>query len=243
MPYIKERCVAGNVVEVRKYYAPKYEKKNEKRKRRAHPTEEAVKKANLRKAERDLRRLMNNNFSKKSWSITLTFKEPPTLEEIQKEVAKYTRRLRNIAKRKNEQVKYIYVYGIGERRRHAHMIIDGLTAEEITGAWTQGHVQFTKIYSENLRKLAAYFVKNAEDSRLQMIKEGIKPGRRWNGSRNLKKPVTSKKIIPAKTFKTDITVPKGYIMDEDAVFEGVSVYTGLPFFEYALIKKEGARCG
>lgn len=76
-----------------------------------------------------------------------------------------------------------------------------------------------------------------------MKKEGIKPGRRWNASRNLDKPKIEKRIIKANTFKTDINVPKGYYIDKDTIFEGISDFTGLPFFEYTLIKMEEARCG
>lgn len=243
MPYIRERCEAGGTVEIRKYYAPRFGVKGEKRMKRSKPSEETVRKANLRRAEKELRLLMNTNFDKSSWSITLTFKIQPTLEHLKESVTKYVRKLRDIAKRKKATLKYIYVYGIGKKRRHAHMIVSGLPADVIADAWTEGHMSQTKIYTENLRELASYFIKNAENSREIMKKEGIKPGRRWNASRNLEKPKIKKEIIKANVFKTDINVPKGYYIDKDTVFEGISDFTGLPFFEYTLIKMEEARCG
>ncbi len=247
MPYIKETCIAGNTIEVRKYYSPRYGVKGEKRKKRLKPTEESVKRANVRKAETDLRRLMNHNFDKKAWSVTLTFRRQPSLEELQKAVARFTRKLRTIAKRNQEkntkkeqsEMKYIYVLGIGPRRRHAHMLITGLTAEEISDAWEEGHMSHQRVYSDNLRDLASYYIKNAEESRKHLIEAGLSPGRRWNGSRNLIKPEPQKEVIKANSYKTDIRCPKGYYIDKDTIYEGVSSFTGLEFFEYTLIRMEG----
>ena len=239
MPYIKETCVAGNTIEIRKYYAPRYKFKGEHRMKRKHPTPKAVEKANRRKAERDLRLLMNENFDKKSWSITLTFsRAPATIRELQNRVANYVRRLRTTAKRKNTEIKYIYVLGAGPRRRHAHMLVSGLTCEELTEAWTEGHISSTKVYTDNLRELAAYFIKNAEETRAQAKEEGLTP-RRWNASRNLRQPKRYKKVVAAKTYRTDIRVPSGYYTDKDSIYEGISSFTGLPFFEYTLIRLRG----
>lgn len=244
MPYIRERCVAGNTIEIRKYFSPRIGVKGEIRMKRVKPTPESVKKANIRKAERELRQLMNANFDKRSWSLTLTFSQAPSLEELQKEVARYTRRLRSIAKKKKTEVKYIYVFGIGKKAKHIHMIVSGLTAEELSEAWTAGHVNQTKIYSENLRDLANYFMKNAENSRKRLIEAGLKPGRRYNGSRNLKKPKVTHRVIKANTFRTEIREPKGYYLEKDSVYQGISGFTGLPVFEYTFLKLEGTEgCG
>jgi hypothetical protein len=75
-----------------------------------------------------------------------------------------------------------------------------------------------------------------------MEKKGLRPGRRWNASRNLKKPKATKKIIQANEYKPEAAARKGYYVDKESVFEGLSAFTGLAFFEYTLIK-EGARCG
>lgn len=237
--------MAGNTIEIRKYFSPRIGVKGEIRMKRVKPTPESVRKANYRKAERELRQLMNTNFDKRSWSLTLTFSRSPSLEELQKEIARYTRKLRSIARKKNTEVKYIYVLGIGKKARHAHMIVSGLTAEELSDAWTAGHVRQTKIYSENLRELASYFMKNAENSRKRLIEEGLKPGRRYNGSRNLKKPKVTYRIIKANVFKTDINIrePEGYYLEKDSVYKGISGFTGLPVFEYTFLRLEGEECG
>lgn len=243
MPYVLETCKAGRTVEYRKYYAPRLEGKKGPRMPKAKPTEETIRKANRRKSERELRRLMNNNFDMKAWHVTLTFRESPSIQDLQKELARYTRRLRILAKRKNTEIKYIYVIGIGVRARHAHMIVSGLPAEDISDAWKAGHARMIKIYTENLRELAAYFMENAENSQKVMKDQGMKPGRKWNGSRNLVKPKPKKRIIDAKTYRTDPPEKKGFYIDKESVYEGISGFTGLPFLEYTYIKIEEARCG
>lgn len=243
MPYVMETCSAGRTVEYRKYYAPRFEGKGGTRMPRVRPTEAAVKKANRRKSERDLRRLMNHNFDLKSWHVTLTFKESPSIEDLQKAVAKYTRRLRILASRKDKEVKYIYVLGLGTRARHVHMIVSGLSAEDISDAWKAGHVNLVKIYTENLRDLAAYFMENAENSQKIMKEQGMKPGRKWNGSRNLVKPIPKRKIVDAKTYRKEPPEHKGFYIDKESVYAGISGFTGLPFFEYTYVKIEEARCG
>lgn len=243
MPYVLETCRAGRTVEYRKYFAPRVTGKGGPRMPRVKPTEETIKKANRRKSERDLRRLMNNNFDMKSWHVTLTFRESPSIEDLQKAVVKYTRRLRILASRKNTEVKYIYVLGVGARARHAHMIISGLPAEDISDAWKEGHARLIKIYTENLRELASYFMKNAENSQKIMREQGLKPGRKWNASRNLVKPKPHKKIVDAKTYRTEPPEHKGFYIDKDSIYEGISGFTGLPFLEYTYIKIEEARCG
>ena len=242
MPYIKETCVAGKTLEVRKYYSPEYKGKGGIRMPRAKPTEDAVKKANRRKAERDLRRLMNHNFNLKSWFITLTFKTSPSIEELQSALVKFTRRLRILASRIETELKYIYVLGLGVRARHVHMIVSGLPPEQIADAWKSGHVNFQKIYTENLSKLAEYFIKNAENSQKILKENGLKPGRKWNGSRNLKKPEARRKIISASQYRKDPPEKKGYYIDKESIYEGISGFTGLPFLEYTYIRQE-ARCG
>lgn len=267
MPYVLEECKAGNTIEIRKYYTPRINVKGGNRIKKIKPTEEAMKKINYRKAERELRRLMNHNFDKSARHVTLTFEDPPTLEELPKIVAKYLRKLRDIAIRKEKntkkvqsekgkrkkqkkkstkkvqsELKYIYVLGAGPVRRHAHILIQGLTAEEIEDAWTLGHVSIQRVYSDDLRKLAAYFMRNAEDTREENKKAGLRPGRRWNASRNLVKPEPKKTIIQANEFRAEAKPRKGYVIDKETVFEGISAFTGLAFFEYTLIR-EGARCG
>lgn len=270
MPYVLEECKAGNTIEVRKYYTPRINVKGGSRIKNLKPTKETMEKVNYRKAERELRRLMNHNFDKSARHVTLTFENPPTLEELPGIVAKYLRKLRDISirkrkckdisntekntkkiqskrKRKNtkkvqSELKYIYVLGAGPVRRHAHILIQGLTAEEIEDAWTYGHVRVQRVYSDDLRKLASYFMRNAEDTRTEQKKAELRPGRRWNASRNLKKPVAKKKIIKANEYRAEATPRKGYRVDEDTIFEGTSIFTGLAFFEYTLIR-EGARCG
>lgn len=85
MPYIEEICVAGNVVEVSKYYSFRYHSKGEKRNQKENDTSDAQKRINQRNAETTLRRLMNANFVDGDYLVRLDFfKRPAGSREMQR---------------------------------------------------------------------------------------------------------------------------------------------------------------
>ena len=73
MPYMEEVCVAGGIIEISKYYAYRAHVKGEKREKRGKPTKEAQKKVNQRKAEKNLRLLMAENFKNEDALVRLDF--------------------------------------------------------------------------------------------------------------------------------------------------------------------------
>ena len=73
MPYIKERCKAGDTIEISKTYSTRYGKKYIQRRKNVNKTLEAVKKVNQRNAEKKLRRLINANFKKSDLHMVLTY--------------------------------------------------------------------------------------------------------------------------------------------------------------------------
>lgn len=76
MAYIEEKCIAGSVVTIRKYYTFRHNCKGEKREKRSHLTSEAQKKVNIRIAERNLAALMNSNFTDSTGMlVTFTYKK------------------------------------------------------------------------------------------------------------------------------------------------------------------------
>lgn len=93
MAYIEEKCIAGSVVTIRKYYTFKHNCKGEKREKRSHLTSEAQKKVNIRIAERNLAALMNSNFTDDTGMlVTFTYKKdlrPPTSDAMQKDMRQF----------------------------------------------------------------------------------------------------------------------------------------------------------
>ena len=190
MPYMKETCVAGRTIEVRKYYSFHTPPPGDHRGAREKPTPERVERANRRKAETDLRRLMNANFTDEDYSLTLTYRkgeEPGSVTELRKDAAEYARRLTKEAKKRGIPFRFVYCVGAGRHRRHVHILVSAFPdMGVVSDAWDKGHVGMTRLYSDgNYGDLAAYYIKNAEETRQEEKKQGLKPRRRYNTSHNL----------------------------------------------------------
>lgn len=240
MPYMKEICVAGRTKEVRKYYNFHTPPPGEHRGKREKPTPERIKKANYRKAETDFRRLINNNFTDEGYSITLTYRkgeEPADIDDLRKDAAGYLKKLTRATKKRGKILKHVYVLGAGQHRRHIHAVVQGMDMEDITTLWDKGHVSMTKLYSDgDYRELAAYLMKNAEETRTQEAIQGKKPRRRYNTSHNLVKPKVTREKISAREFRKNPRIQKGYQLIKDTVVSGISDLTGMPYLSYTLIK-------
>ena len=119
MAYIEEKCIAGSVVTIRKYYTFKHNCKGEKREKRSHLTSEAQKKVNIRIAERNLAALMNSNFTDDTGMlVTFTYKKdlrPPTSDVMQKDMRQFLKKLRMQFKKLGIPLKYIYVKELGKK--------------------------------------------------------------------------------------------------------------------------------
>lgn len=241
MPYMKETCVAGRTIEVRKYYNFHTPPPGEHRGIREKPTPERVKRANRRKAETDLRRLMNANFTDADYSLTLTYRkgeEPKSIADLREDAAAYARKLTKIYKKQEIPFKWIYTVGAGTHRRHIHILVSALPdMGMVSDAWEKGHVSMTKLYSDgNYGELAAYYIKNAEDTKQEEINQGLKPRRRFNTSHNLIKPKVTKERIASKEFRKTPRPMKGYQIIKDTIVHGISDLTGMPYLSYIQIK-------
>lgn len=245
MPYIEETCIAGNTIERYKYYSPGAHPKGERREKKEKPSKESVKKANLKRAERKLRRLMNTNFKDGDYSLTLDFykeQRPGNSEDMQGMVQTFLKRLRYRYKKAGKQMKYIYVKEVGPKgARHIHMVLNKCDTDWIRECWTYGGIHIDPMFTEGqYSKLASYFVKYEEKT--QETEKGITPSQRvgkyFYPSRGLEQPIIKKKKIRAGHFSKRITVPDGYYLDKDSVFEGISEYNGYEYFGYTLIRNE-----
>ncbi|MBE5886734.1 MAG: hypothetical protein E7284_10070 [Lachnospiraceae bacterium] len=240
MPYVKEICVAGNTIEINKYYSPRYHDKGEKRAVKEKLTSEAQRKVNLRKAIKELRRLMNHNFKDGDYLVRLDFfrqQSPAGSEQMQDMMKKFIRKLRTQFRKRGMELKYIYVKEIGPRGgRHVHMMMSKCDLDIIRRCWPHGGIHVDPLNTNGqYRKIAEYFVKYS--SRTEET-EGRLIGKRWYGSRNLSRPQVTKRIISANSFRKQIRVKKGYILDKDSIVNGISEITGYEYFSYTLIKAE-----
>ena len=186
MPYIKEICVAGRILEVRKYHTLRYNCKGEKREGRYRQTCECQQRVNQRKAERTLRRLMNTNFTDNTGMlVTFTYfprNRPKDSKQMQVDMRNCLKKMRKIFKDKGIPLKYIYVKELGKRgAAHIHMMMSICTPQELKQCWTKGGIDMKPLYSKgDYKGIARYFIKAAlktEETEGQLIgKRGIRPG-------------------------------------------------------------------
>lgn len=243
MPYIKEVCVAGKTIEICKYYSARWGAKGEKRKEREEGSSEAQKAINQRRAERDLRRILNTNFSDGDLLVRLDFakeRAPTGSKDMQEMIAAAVRKMRNKMKKAGQELRYVYVKEIGPRGgRHIHMVMNKTDTDILRICWPHGGIHIDPLNSNGqYGKIAAYFIKYA--ARTEQT-EGQLIGKRWYGSRNLKKPKIKKKVISSGTFRKEAKPKKGYYIEKESIRSGISEQTGYEFFSYTLIKtdKEG----
>lgn len=237
MPYIEETCIAGQTIEVRKYYSVRWHCKGEKRQAKEKPTEEAAAKINQRNAERDLRRLMNANFVDGDYLVRMDFHNRPSgSEEMQELMAKFVRKLRRELNKVGQELKYIYVKEVGPRgSRHVHALIKKCDTDILRKAWPYGGIHIDPLNSDGqYGKIASYFIKYA--GRTEQTEERL-IGKRWYGSRNLEKPKVKKKVVKSNTFRKTVKEKNGYYLDKESVQYGVTDM-GYEFFSYTLIKTD-----
>lgn len=238
MAYIEEVCICGKVEERRKYYDARSHPKGEHREKKEKQTSEAQKRVNRRKAERDMRRLMNASFEDGDFLVRLDFfkeLEPPDGSEMQSMMNKALRKLRNEFKKAGKVLRYIYVKEIGPRGgRHIHMVMNRCDTELIRKCWPYGGIHIDPLHSNGqYKKIASYFMKYADRTEET---EGKLIGKRYYPSRSLKKPIIKKRRIRALRYREMIKIPEGYVLDKETVVSGISEFTGYAYFEYSLIR-------
>lgn len=239
MPYIKEVCMAGKTLEIEKYYSVRYHPKGERRAQKENPSSEAVRRNNLRRAVKHLRRLMNANFQDGDYLVRLDFhkEKPEDSIQMQELMQKAMRKLKTEYRKTGKELKYIYVKEVGPKGgRHIHMMMNKCDPDIIRRSWNYGGIHIDPLTSNGqYSKIAEYFLKYSE--RTETTEEKL-IGKRWYASRNLEKPVVKKKLILACKFKEKMHVPKGWYLEKESIRSGISEVTGFEYMSYTLIKAE-----
>lgn len=236
MPYIKETIIAGDVIEVRKYFSGRIGKRIH-RSSRIGITSDAQRAVNDRMAERKLRGLINANFSAGDWHLQFTYAgEAPSKEQAREDLRKALREMRKIYRKNGKELKYITVTEYESKRIHHHLLLPKLNIGEIQKAWNHGMVRATALYAnDDYHALAAYLIK---ETRRTYNAENALYRKRYNASRNLTKPTVIKETVKADTWREKPTAKKGYTI----VTDSVEVYTdifGRPAQSYRMIRLRG----
>lgn len=217
MPYWERRIYCGDMLEMKKYCGT-----NGGRPLGSKKTGEGKTSDELNDAQswRKLYRLLACNFSRKNGDmcITLTFRNWVDRNTAMKAYEKFLRKIRDIRKKRGlEELKYIIVKEVQSGRQHAHLIVNsGIELKELQELWNGGTV-WAKVLEDmhNYKELASYLMKQHKPRRGAGTDENAKEPRqkgqrRWTCSRNLKKPITKKRICREVTLHTMPYAPKGY---------------------------------
>ncbi|MEG2289946.1 MAG: hypothetical protein RSA29_02760 [Clostridium sp.] len=177
--------------------------------KRAKRTKESAPKQNNindKNARRYLVQTVNGNFGTGDYHISATYKPkymPETIEDAEKVVGNYLRRIAYAMKRKGTVLKYVIVteYIMSENEKpkniHHHIVINsGLDRDEVEALWSMrrkkgekkgdgiGIINCDRLQAEGngLEAIAKYITK----------RHGSKGKKRWSSSRNLIRPESIK---------------------------------------------------
>lgn len=241
--YIRTTCKIKNKIEVQKYYHWNAGAPGTKRQQKENKTPEDMARQNLWIRKRDLRRLIELNFSGGDLHVTLTCKPErrPDMNEALSVIRKFRDKLRREYQKNKWDLKYIITTETGERGAvHWHMIVNAMQNEKtktekiIWELWDRGRPYFVPLdKGDDYEQLAAYIIKETS-KRIEAGKTLEKMS--YMCSRNLIRPVVRKKKIQRHSWSREPKAPKGYEVIRDSVVNGINKYTGLPYQHYTLRK-------
>lgn len=233
---IRETCIAGAVID--RCIKASFPHKG-KRKRKEKATSDAVKKNNDMLATKILTRLLNLNFFPGDYHTTLTYAEIVTVEEANRQLDNWIKRMRREYKKLDKEFYYIAVTEYKNHRVHHHIVMNYIDSRIIDKQWKYGHIWLSTLdKSRNYRKLAEYLIKETQKT---FREPGNSTKRRWKPSRNLKRPVVKREWVSiSQLFQNldELKPIKGYEIDRESVRKYTNPVTGLEHIEYQMISTE-----
>ncbi len=253
--YLRKTWRAGRTVEVKKTYSARYGKKIP-RGERIKDTTEAQMKVNLEKAAAELRRILNANYVPGDWHAVFTYpmSRPPTEEEAARDRERFLRWLRKLYRDHGSELKYVVVTEYKHKRIHHHMVLNALEdMKAVKALWKQYlaetyytpeerergeplHLRFPWSQLDDSGQygaLAEYLIKETEKTHRE---SGTVHKRRYSCSRNLTHPKPVVEVISAKQWRKEAPERRGYYIDKNASYNGVSEVTGIPVQETVYVE-------
>lgn len=228
--YTRAEYRYGDYREIKKYFAG--HQRAGKRGKREKPTSEEMTRYNQKQRARKVQRLILANFRPGDWHLTLSYapaNRPGSIEEAEKAVKAFLRRIRRALQKEGRELRYIYVTERGKKGAcHHHMILEDLPGMKrlILDNWKQGAISFVPLHEDGeYEKLAEYVVKKE-------TKE--ENGKTYRRSKNLIVPEPKIEKVPAMSWKETPKPPKGW--EIVSLENGVNIVTGLPY-QRILMKK------
>ena len=177
------------------------------KRKRIKESEPKQKDLNEKNSKRYLVQLGNGNFTEEDLHVSLTYKDkflPETIEEAEREVMNYLRRIRNNMKKNGlGNLKYILVteYNFDKNeeeklvRVHHHIILNGgLNRDVVEDLWSKrkkkGEEKGERLGWINADRLQLN--ENGIEGLCKYMTKGKKSKKRWSSSRNLIRPESTK---------------------------------------------------
>ena len=203
-------------------------------------TPEAMQKYNEKLTARHLTRLINANYGKNDYFISLTYnrEERPNPETAAAQLTAFLRALKRLYKKNGAELKYIRVTAYGSKGAiHHHIIINniGIDISKITALWRYSvrSPYYKPLYNTGeYSALANYLIKQTKNYGADEIK-----GKRYSVSRNLIQPeIIKDKYINKIKWKEPPKAKAGYYIDTDSIEAGIDEKNGKPYLFYRMIK-------
>ncbi|MCR1842787.1 hypothetical protein [Murimonas intestini] len=231
-----------NSIEVEENHKGNYGAKGQKRKDKKKATQEDIERQNQWNAEKNLRRLINNNFGPDDWHMVLTYEKDKRLvvEAARKAVKRFLAAMRRDFKKLGYELKYIMVTEYENKAIHHHIVIQNIIVGQTTTAklvkknWEYGRPKFVPMDDTGEYKdLAEYLIKETSKT---FKKEGNPNKLRYTRSRNLEVPEPIEEDMYKHEFKNEPEALPGYYIDKDSVVEGENKVSGKPYRYYTMIR-------
>lgn len=231
--FYRDTIVAGKTILRSLKAVTRIDTKGQKRKPKANPTPEAVKKVNFRNAVKILTAKLNHNFKPGDYHLTLTYKDAAAPEEAKKQLSNFLRNMHNYCKRNDIEFKWVAVTEYKHTRIHHHIIMSKVDLEIVDKYWKSGYeypVMLDK--SGNYYKLAEYLLKETEKT----FREDDSPQkRRYSSSRNVVMPKVHREKVSGKEVYQELKPLKGYYVDQDTVRKYEHAVLGVECMEYIMV--------
>ena len=248
MPYVRREVQCGRVKEVRKMFTGRIHTKGARRSAQTGTTSEMQKAINERRAEDELRWILNTNFQRGDFHVVLHYYDKEvTLEQSEKDLTKFLRLLRNRKKARGESFRFV---ACTETKRmtnvHHHIIMEKSDLQELQDLWDKtigpnGNVSLKPMDSRGQHaKLAHYLMKETRKT-MERFREMGRKVNRFRKSRNLRRPKIHYEIVKADYWTETPKARKGsYLYKFD---HGETTRTGIdrngwPWQEYFEIYEE-----
>lgn len=250
MPYVERIVKAGDVIEHKKMFTARVHPKGATRAENKGKTKAAVEKVNARRAEEQLRWILNANFRRGDYHLVLHYYDKSiTLDQAERDRKEFLRLARKEYRKQGVDWKYV---ACTETKRmtniHHHIVIKLLDVDTLQTIWERvlggrsGHLSVMPLDRRgNHAKLAHYLLKETE-STMRRYREADLRGKRFSTSKGLIRPKPTYRVVQVKSWAKEPRPRKGYHLlkddDGETVRCGVYELTGWPWMEYFEIRAD-----